>query len=187
MKNTKTDDLEKGVKTSDKPLKVDDEISIKSKDGLVQVEVSQIARQKTTGFKTDATTYILNATLSAIGQGLSEKGIAEKGEQILLSMGELSPKDGFEGILISQMLTAYDQAMKCFMIADLNIKTSKIYEKYMNQGIKLMRLYNQQLETLDKHRNKGRQRMTVEHVHVHEGGQAIVGEVHQGEGVTNER
>jgi hypothetical protein len=33
------------------------------------------------------------------------------------------------------------------------------------------------LEALNRHRGKGQQKMTVEHVHVHSGGQAIVGTV----------
>jgi len=36
-----------------------------------------------------------------------------------------------------------------------------------------------QMEALKKYRGKGEQKMTVEHVHVHNGGQAIVGDVHQ--------
>jgi hypothetical protein len=38
------------------------------------------------------------------------------------------------------------------------------------------------LEALNRHRGKGQQRVTVEHVHVHQGAQAIVGNVHQGGG-----
>jgi len=37
-------------------------------------------------------------------------------------------------------------------------------------------------EALDKHRGKGQQKVTVEHVHVHRGGQAIVGAVKAGWG-----
>ncbi len=33
------------------------------------------------------------------------------------------------------------------------------------------------LDALNRHRGKGQQKVTVEHVHVHEGGQAIVGNV----------
>jgi len=33
------------------------------------------------------------------------------------------------------------------------------------------------LEALNRHRGKGQQKVTVEHVHVHEGGQAMVGNV----------
>jgi hypothetical protein len=40
------------------------------------------------------------------------------------------------------------------------------------------------LESLNRHRGKGAQKVTVEHVHVHEGGQAIVGNVQNpGEGL----
>ena len=38
-------------------------------------------------------------------------------------------------------------------------------------------LYTRQLEALDKHRGKGQQKITVEHVNVHAGGQAVVGTV----------
>ena len=37
-------------------------------------------------------------------------------------------------------------------------------------------------EALNRHRGKGQQKVTVEHVHVHAGGQAIVGAVTAGEG-----
>jgi hypothetical protein len=33
------------------------------------------------------------------------------------------------------------------------------------------------LDALNRHRGKGAQKVTVEHVHVHEGGQAIVGNI----------
>ena len=33
------------------------------------------------------------------------------------------------------------------------------------------------MEALDRHRGRGQQHVTVEHVHVHKGGQAIVGAV----------
>ena len=45
---------------------------------------------------------------------------------------------------------------------------------------KLARTFATQMEALRKHRNGGQQRVRVEHVHVHPGGQAIVGDVHHG-------
>jgi hypothetical protein len=41
----------------------------------------------------------------------------------------------------------------------------------------LSRTHATLLEALNRHRGNGAQRVTVEHVHVHEGGQAIVGNV----------
>jgi hypothetical protein len=45
------------------------------------------------------------------------------------------------------------------------------------QANTLSRTYAALLEALNRHRGKGQQKVTVEHVHVHPGGQAIVGAV----------
>jgi hypothetical protein len=47
---------------------------------------------------------------------------------------------------------------------------------------RLSRAYASLLEAFNRHRGKGQQKVTVEHVNVHEGGQAIVGNVQQGGG-----
>jgi hypothetical protein len=47
----------------------------------------------------------------------------------------------------------------------------------LNQANKLSRTYATLLESLNRHRGKGQQKVTVEHVHVHSGGQAVVGMV----------
>jgi len=44
----------------------------------------------------------------------------------------------------------------------------------------MLRTFIAQIEALKKYRTAGRQKMIVEHVHVNEGGQAIVGTVNQG-------
>ena len=53
---------------------------------------------------------------------------------------------------------------------------------HLKHAQKLMALYAQQVAALDKHRGKGQQKVTVEHVNVHSGGQAIVGHVETGKG-----
>jgi hypothetical protein len=50
----------------------------------------------------------------------------------------------------------------------------------LSQANKLSRTHATLLEALNRHRGKGQQKVTVEHVHVHEGGQAIVGNVEGG-------
>ncbi len=45
----------------------------------------------------------------------------------------------------------------------------------LNQANKLSRTSTTLLESLNRHRGKGQQKVTVEHVHVHAGGQAVVG------------
>src|ERR1700730_8191147 len=52
-----------------------------------------------------------------------------------------------------------------------------------NLAVKLLRTFAAQAEALQRYRGKGQQKVTVEHVHVHTGGQAIVGSVsHTGGG-----
>jgi hypothetical protein len=50
----------------------------------------------------------------------------------------------------------------------------------VNQAAKMMRVFVAQMEALKKYRTGGQQKMIVEHVHVNEGGQAIVGTINQG-------
>jgi hypothetical protein len=50
---------------------------------------------------------------------------------------------------------------------------------------KLTRTSVQLVSAINSHRGKGEQKMTVEHVHIHRGGQAIVGQV--GAGVEKNR
>jgi hypothetical protein len=51
-------------------------------------------------------------------------------------------------------------------------------------GNKLSRTYAVLLDALNRYRGKGQQKVTVEHVHVHSGGQAVVGMVESPEGVS---
>src|SRR3984893_7495860 len=51
-----------------------------------------------------------------------------------------------------------------------------------NLAVKLLRTFAAQTEALQRYRGKGQQKVTVEHVHVHTGGQAIVGSVSQSGG-----
>ena len=44
---------------------------------------------------------------------------------------------------------------------------------------KLTRTFTTQMEVLKRYRSKGDQKVIVEHVHVHDGGQAVVGNVTQ--------
>jgi len=54
-------------------------------------------------------------------------------------------------------------------------------EANLKHATKLLAIYEKQLAALDKHRGKGQQKVTVEHVQVQAGGQAIVGTVeHKG-------
>jgi hypothetical protein len=146
--------------------------------------------QQQTGCNTaEGAQALLEISTKAAVDGDTPAEGAKAINQLLAMTGELKPRDGFEGILITQMVLVHKQAMHQLSLANMdgNRGRSDLQESLLNRYTKLMRLYNNQLEALDKHRRGGNQKMTVEHVHVHEGGQAIVGNVSQGGGGKHEK
>jgi hypothetical protein len=94
----------------------------------------------------------------------------------------LSPRDECEGMIAAQLIACHHAAMECYRRAMLPEQPLEGWREQLNQANKLSRTYATLLEALNRHRGKGQQKVTVEHVHVHEGGQAIVGNVTPGGG-----
>jgi hypothetical protein len=97
----------------------------------------------------------------------------------------IEPRDEIEGMLAAQMVATHNAAMECYRRAMLDNQTFEGRRENLNQANKLARSYATLMEALNRHRGKGQQRVTVEHVHVHKGGQAIVGNVTPGGGVSS--
>lgn len=87
------------------------------------------------------------------------------------SIHAMKPRDPFEALLVAQMSAIHAAMMS--MTGRLTkaeyLEQSKFYEGALNR---LARTYAAQIEALRKHRGDGTQ--TVRHVHVNEGGQAVV-------------
>jgi hypothetical protein len=101
---------------------------------------------------------------------------------MLAVVKSVQPKNELESLLATQMAAVHvaTMAMVCRLASSTNIKQQDSAERSLN---KLARTFAMQLETLKRYRTGGEQKVTVEHVHVHTGGQAIVGNVStEGEG-----
>lgn len=95
----------------------------------------------------------------------------------------IGPRDEIEGMMAAQLLAAHNAAMECFRRAMLPQQTFEGRKENLSQANKLTRSFAALSEALDRHRGKGQQKVVVEHVHVHSGGQAVVGAVsHPGGG-----
>lgn len=92
----------------------------------------------------------------------------------------IKPRDGSESMLAAQMVGAHSAALECLRRAAVEGQTIAGRDMALKHAQKLMSLYAKQLETLNKHRGKGQQKVTVEHVNIEPGGQAIVGNVSTG-------
>ena len=100
-------------------------------------------------------------------------------DHVAAALHGIGPRDGLEGLLAVQMVAVHTLAMDCMARAALREQTDLGVEVNINRATKLMRTFANQTEVLDRHRGKGEQKMTVEHVHVYRGGKAIVGQVSQ--------
>ncbi len=100
---------------------------------------------------------------------------------------ELKPQDAAESMLAAQMVGTHTAALECLRRAAAESQTFEGRDVYLKHAQKLMALYTQQLATLNKHRGKGQQKVTVEYVNVEPGGQAIVGNVETGKSTSRSK
>jgi hypothetical protein len=98
-------------------------------------------------------------------------------EAAIAAVEEIQPRNPIEGMLAAQMVVIHGAAMECFRRAHLPDQSFEGCQMALTQANKLVRSYAALVEALDRHRGKGQQVVRVEHVHVHSGGQAIVGAV----------
>jgi hypothetical protein len=89
----------------------------------------------------------------------------------------IDPKDELEGMIAAQLIAGHNAAMECYRRAMLPNQPFEGRRENLTQANKLSRTFALLLDALNRHRGKGQQKVTVEHVHVHSGAQAIVGMV----------
>ena len=145
-----------------------------------------MALNKTTGLLNAASSVQL---LNQVAACENPPGVAESKaslDKAACMMLELQPQDAFEGLLISQMVAAQNQAMECLRLAG-NAQIMAHRELYLRFADRFMRTFSIQMGTLSKYRRGGQQKVIVEHVHINEGGQAIIGEVHHQGGGSDEK
>lgn len=134
----------------------------------------------------DFNSIVVNQALASLWTGNSDAEALEKQYQAAIAaMIAVKPTDEVEGALGAQLVAVHAAAMECYRRAMLSEQTSYGRDNNLKHGVKLSRVYAELMQALDKHRGKGQQRVTVEHIHVNEGGQAIVGAVTTGGGVAN--
>jgi hypothetical protein len=114
---------------------------------------------------------LVNASASR-GESVSEKTV-----NFMLSVVKgIEPRDQIEAMLAGQMAAVH---MASMMFARRLALVDNIpqQDSASNAFNKLCRTFASQVEALKRYRSGGEQKITVQHVHVADGGQAIVGNV----------
>lgn len=86
-------------------------------------------------------------------------------------------KDELEGMMAAQLFAAHSAAMECYRRAMIPAQPMVARDQNLNQANKLSRTMATLMEAMSRHRGKAtQQKVTVEHVHVYQGGQAAFGQ-----------
>ena len=121
---------------------------------------------------------LINQAINSLWIKQSDKeALDQQKAATLVALIEIAPKNVIEGMIAAQLIAAHNGAMECYRRAMLGEQTLEGHRENLTQANKLSRTCTELLEALNRQRGKGQQKVTVEHVHVHAGGQAIVGMV----------
>ena len=122
----------------------------------------------------------VSGLLSQLANAGSQGGqIDESGLNFMLSViKDIKPRDQLEAMLAAQMAAIHMTTMT-FVRRLAHVENIQQQDSAGGTLNKLTRTYATQMETLKRYRTGGEQKVTVQHVSVSEGGQAIVGNVTQ--------
>ncbi len=159
-------------------LKIDQE-----KDGKLHATYDDdFSFERLMGTKTqDAAKDIMLSAMNALGtSGANYRTLASA------IFAELEPRDAVEAMLIAQM-TATHTLMTTLAGRVADQTNAQVRESQERSMTRLSRTYLAQMDALKKYRAKAQQVVRVERVTVHDGGQAIVGDVSHGGRADNEK
>ena len=102
--------------------------------------------------------------------------ISELAMNAALAMIEAAaPKDEIEGALAVQMACTHIAAMAVLAKLDVAFASERRVAAFGSTAARLMKAYAMQMEVLRRLRTGGQQFVRVEHVHVNDSGQAVIG------------
>jgi hypothetical protein len=124
--------------------------------------------------------FIHGLVRQLVNVGSQGKTPDDKGTAFVAAIvGGIKPNDQIEALLAAQMAAVHNATMT-FARRLAHCETIPQQDSAERAFNKLARTFAAQVEALKKYRTGGQQHMTVKHVTVNEGGQAIVGNVTRG-------
>lgn len=156
-------------------------LELKSAEGIEPV-VNYARQIEATGVADAGLISKMLNQVAGTGTGQTEDWV-QSANNCLAIMHDIHPQNALEGLLTVQIVGTHNLAMEMLGRANAERQTVEGVDRNINRATKLLRTFTAQIETLQKLRGKKPQKVIVEHVHVHKGGQAIVGNVeHKGGG-----
>jgi hypothetical protein len=133
------------------------------------------------GSKSDRFNYALIDSVVKTGWFFPNQAAEDRNRQLFVAVTGLrafAVADEIEGMLAAQAMAAHHAAMECSRRAMVPDQPFEAAQGLRKAAANASRTFVELLSALDRKRGKGGQQVVrVEHVHIHQGGQAIVGNV----------
>ena len=107
---------------------------------------------------------------------LSDEERLQNIQSAIAALRGIKPQDEIEGMLATQMVATHAAAMECLRRSMIQKQSFDGRDNNLRHAAKLLSIFAKQIETLNRNRGKGQQKVTVEYVNVEPGGQAMVGQ-----------
>jgi hypothetical protein len=167
-----------GKRDSTQPTPKPTTLAAQNENGLSTQQSDSPTPQFFDSFVTDDSALARLLTLASANTNLpfGAKHVKGNMEFSTAVTRSIRPRDGLEGLLAVQMVATHNLALHYLRLAEQD-QTARGIELFTKSANLLLRTFTKQVEALKTYRSKGEQKVEVEHVHVHRGGQAVVGMV----------
>jgi hypothetical protein len=129
-----------------------------------------------TGIKSREVAHHIYLQMSAMKVWGADLPHAQQIHTTLQMIAELKPANATEALLAVQMFSVHEAALVFLNRATHQDQSEEVSDMNALRSARLMRLFREQLEAMMKLKGRAsQQKVTVEHVHVHAGAQAVVG------------
>ena len=122
-----------------------------------------------------------NILLKTVFAAIPKTRIPQMADAISSAFIEMKPKNPLEAMLISQMITCFQQGQHILYKVNEsdNGLSPNALKTYHNLALRHMRTFAALMEAYNKNRSGGKQVMEIRHITVERGGQAIIGNVNK--------
>jgi hypothetical protein len=117
---------------------------------------------------------ILGKLIEALRPGLYDHLEEATLNAALATIDSMHPQSELEAVLAVQIIATGFAGLR-FLRQSYRHMTEEYIEVYGGHAIKLLRLQNDMIQTFDRYRRGNKQTVEVRHVHIHSGGQGVVG------------
>jgi hypothetical protein len=117
---------------------------------------------------------ILGKLVEALRPGLYDQLEEATLNAALATIDSMQPRSELQALLAVQIIATGFAGLR-FLRQSHRHMTEDFINVYGNYAIKLLRLQNEMIQTFERYRRGNKQTVEVRHVHIHSGGQGVVG------------